>query len=297
MDGMLVYPVLPTLRWKRLERPSLGYVTLAEALDSGQCEAREAPSAHVPELVMWNGGPSMVLALDGDELVGGKQNRCLNSAVLLPGERETTVPVSCVERRRWHGSANHFSHGHSMSHGLRARSHGHVSAHLRGRSGHVSNQHDIWDAIQQAQVRHGVQSPTASMHDVYESGRDRLQRFATAFPPHAQAVGMVVGIGERVVGADLFDCVSTAQRYWARLIQSYAQRALDERVTHTTLSTRRYQASMFLERAACSEGQTFASPGVGQDFRLAGTDGVSGSALAWEGRVVHMGLFAKEGQP
>ena len=48
-----------------------------------------------------NLGDKPVLLVEGEELVGAKQNRTLNISILAPPRQETRIPVSCVERGRW----------------------------------------------------------------------------------------------------------------------------------------------------------------------------------------------------
>jgi len=56
-------------------------------------------SGSVPFLQVANGADRPLLLLDGEELIGAKQNRILNTTVLVAGHTEVTIPVSCVESR------------------------------------------------------------------------------------------------------------------------------------------------------------------------------------------------------
>jgi hypothetical protein len=49
------------------------------------------------------------LLLDGEQLVGAKQNRIPNMIVLVAAQTEVTIPVSCVEQGRWGYQARHRS--------------------------------------------------------------------------------------------------------------------------------------------------------------------------------------------
>ena len=62
-------------------------------------EVSEAGS--VPFLTVANGADRPLLLLDGEELIGAKQNRILNTTVLVAARTEATIPVSCVEQGRW----------------------------------------------------------------------------------------------------------------------------------------------------------------------------------------------------
>ncbi len=73
------------------------WLTLEEAGDHARVtEVSEAGS--VPFLRVANGADQPLLLLDGEELVGAKQNRILNTTVLVAAHTEVTIPVSCVER-------------------------------------------------------------------------------------------------------------------------------------------------------------------------------------------------------
>ena len=59
------------------------YLTLDEALEAKQLKVTELDEgASVPELLLLNEGELDVFLLDGEELVGAKQNRVLNLSVL-----------------------------------------------------------------------------------------------------------------------------------------------------------------------------------------------------------------------
>ena len=74
------------------------YAVLDEALALGTVQIGETSEAgRVPELKVLNHGDKAVFLLDGEELIGAKQNRVLNLSILVPPHSESTIPVSCVE--------------------------------------------------------------------------------------------------------------------------------------------------------------------------------------------------------
>ena len=73
----------------------LGYITLGEALGVGSIEIREvSEGGSVPELRVVNRAGKMVLILDGEELVGAKQNRIVNTTILVAAGTEIVIPVT-----------------------------------------------------------------------------------------------------------------------------------------------------------------------------------------------------------
>ena len=86
------------------------YLTLDEALGVKALRIEETSDAGtVPELRVLNDGDVAVLLLDGEELVGAKQNRVLNLSILVPPGSSITIPVSCVEHGRWSRRSARFA--------------------------------------------------------------------------------------------------------------------------------------------------------------------------------------------
>ena len=78
------------------------YLLLDEALARGVLKVAEVSGAgSVPELRVENAAEHKVLILDGEELVGAKQNRVVNTTLLIAAASSTVIPVSCVEQGRW----------------------------------------------------------------------------------------------------------------------------------------------------------------------------------------------------
>ena len=77
------------------------YLILREAFEAGFLQVSEvSESGSVPELVVRNTGKLPILILDGEELAGAKQNRVVNTSILVPPEAKIVVPVSCTESGR-----------------------------------------------------------------------------------------------------------------------------------------------------------------------------------------------------
>src|SRR5262249_44204477 len=93
--GMSIAPIFPRTS------PVAEYVALGAALALGASVEEVSEEGSVSRLVFWNPTPERVLLYDGEELVGAKQNRILDVAVLADAKSELTIPVSCVERGRW----------------------------------------------------------------------------------------------------------------------------------------------------------------------------------------------------
>ena len=94
----------------------LNYLLSDEAIRSSMVLVEEVGrEGTVPELLVENKGDTRVLFLEGEQLVGAKQNRVLNTSVLIPARAKIKIPVSCVEQGRWRYSTGKFDSSKAMS--------------------------------------------------------------------------------------------------------------------------------------------------------------------------------------
>jgi len=86
------------------------YITMKEALEGGSLLVTEVgEGGTVPELKVKNSSNKAVLLLDGEEVSGAKQNRVLNTTILIAAQAEVIIPVSCTEAGRWHYTSREFA--------------------------------------------------------------------------------------------------------------------------------------------------------------------------------------------
>ncbi|MDA8407895.1 MAG: hypothetical protein M0T73_13710 [Deltaproteobacteria bacterium] len=75
------------------------FITLDNALATGALSITEiSEGGSGPELKVSNKSDQKILLLDGEELVGAKQNTVMNTTILISPKSETVIPVWCVEQ-------------------------------------------------------------------------------------------------------------------------------------------------------------------------------------------------------
>ena len=200
------------------------YAVLDEALARGWIEITESgEQGHVPELKVVNRGDLPVLILDGEELLGAKQNRILNTSVLLPAKSKIKIPVSCVERGRWAYRSRQFgSAGRHSPSQLRHMLKSSVSESLRRGTGHRSDQGKVWEEVDKQQATLGVSSKTAAMEDTFVANQEKINLYADQFQYPEGAVGVAVALGDKLVAVDLFDKAATCKKVWRRLLSGFS---------------------------------------------------------------------------
>ncbi len=273
------------------------YLTLDEALAEKFAAITEvSEGGSVPELRFVNFGDKRVLLVDGEELVGAKQNRVLNLSIMVPAGKTLVVPVSCVERGRWHHRSREFSSSPRAHYAEgRARKMAQVNASMRASGSRTSDQGEVWNHINEKFSRFRSHSPTSAMSDIYEQQSVRLEDYVRSFTPAGDQVGAVFAIEGKVVGLELFDSPETLRKLFPKLLRSYGLDALDRaRSGAATAGARRTpsraRAAAFLRRVSRANEEQFPALGEGQDLRLTGPS-LTGGALAVDGRVVHLSAF------
>ncbi|MBI2942246.1 MAG: hypothetical protein HYY04_17595 [Chloroflexi bacterium] len=287
-DRMVVFPAYGGSNGGQ-ER--LRYRTLQEAIAEGGVEVTERPSATVPELVLRNRSETMVLVVDGEEIVGGRQNRIVNASFLVAGGATVVLPVSCVEQGRWREVSPRFSAGEASFFSLRREKQAQVRESLSYSGRPTADQGAIWEAVARQEARMGSHSPSGAMHDIYRTRSSDLASYERAFPYVADATGLIVAMNGQVAGAELFDQPRTADVLWAKLVRSYALDAVEGEAAEPVT---RDAAVRFLERTRDARYEVYPSLALGEDVRLA-ADGVIGAGLVYAGVLVHVSLFRTVG--
>jgi hypothetical protein len=287
--------LLPLLR-RKIETVDPGYLLLDDAIAQGLARVTELGGGSVPELQFENRSDWPVLLLDGQELVGAKQNRVLNLTILAPARQTITIPVSCVEAGRWSMRSPDFKAAeHVMySRGRAARAE-QVTLSMRRSGTRRSDQSGVWDDIAQKAQRMGAQSPTHAMAAMFERHAISVEQYVRAFQCEDAQAGIVFAIDGRPLGIDLFDHPATMRKLFPKLVRSYALDALDSPGGQSEAAGTQTLREL-LVRVASSP--SFAQPalGLGKDVRLNGLS-VSGAALWAEERYIHICAFATNGDP
>jgi hypothetical protein len=272
------------------------YLTLKEALDKRAIKIEEVSErGSVPELKVINDADSGVLLLDGEELAGAKQNRVLNTSILIRSKSEAVIPVSCTEQGRWSYESRQFRDSDTvMSTKIRRVKAQSVSDSLAESREYRSDQGTVWSEIEQLSADTGARSETGAMRHVFEAKTEDLDAYLNAFTFVSGQKGLLVFLGEDVTGFDFLSRASAYEILHPKLVKSYALDALvaggvekDASVSPPDIE----KAKSFLKAAQACKEKKYESVGEGWDFRFEGKPLV-GSALKVGDCVIHMAFFA-----
>lgn len=271
-------------------QPAADYLTLDEALARRVARVTEVSEAGtVPELRFDNEAPQPVLLVDGEELVGAKQNRVLNLTILVGAGKSVRIPVSCVEQGRWSYRSREFAGARrnlfSSARANKMRSVSHSLARAGSRRG---DQAEVWSDIEMKFSAMKASSASMAIGDLYEAKRGSIEDYVRAFKPEREQRGAVFALDGRIVGLELFDVQATFAKLLDKLVGSYAVDALEQ--PSDVAPPAEAAVRRFLDRIQGAAADRYAAIAEGEDLRLS-APGLAGGALAIGERVVHLAAF------
>jgi hypothetical protein len=223
VGGLAVYLVVDQ---SASQLPAGNYKLLSQALADGSITISEVDSGgSVPVLHAHNKGTVDVLAMAGDVVNGGKQDRVVTQDVLItPSKDPQPISVNCVERSRWSADGQ----GLSFSYAGRAES---------GLSKTVQvdkNQGSTWSKVDELNGSRGQAPSTGTYQASLDDGQVRaqidrsLQQLRPVTDP--KAVGVVVALQGTLQTAEIYDNPALFQSSRETLLRSLVLDALARQV-------------------------------------------------------------------
>lgn len=209
-------------------------------------------------------------------MAGGKQDRVIGKDRIVPPESDPIdLSVFCIEPGRWTGESPEFHAAGKPGESFM------VQPEVRSKAMAARNQQQVWNAVgsavQEMGAAGGVSAgqmqapPTTSYAQAMENAAVEKDLDKTAAPllrsgdalraelNKEHAVGVVVAVRGEIIWADIFSDTEMLEKYWTKLIRSYAAEALTGRQSHSGSPTTD-DAERFLAIANAgevnSEGET-----------------------------------------
>ena len=279
------------LKWPAED--GLDYATLDEALVDKMLDVTEiSEGGQVPALKVENKSERMVFLMAGELLVGCKQDRVLNTSIMVPSKTEMPIPVACVEAGRWGYKSGKFLSGQSSSHSyLRMILSKETSARYRAKGAPGSGQGAVWAEVARKMGRMGSSSYSSALQDMFADYNEKLNQVLQNLSAPEGCHGAAFAINGKILGVDLFDKPTTLCRLWPKLAKSYAVDALEE-ISGDQKLLQPESVLEWTKSAQSAKQEWFDSPGLGQDVRIEG-EMLMGAAIVVEQQPVHLELFRR----
>src|SRR3981081_235017 len=252
--------------------------------------AVQRDGAQVNRLVLVNNSRRPLLLLAGEIVAGGKQDRVIGKDRIVPAESDPVdLSVFCVEPGRWVATSEQF--GASSMYGMKAGSGGGgvcgtlmAQPWVRAKAMADKDQSQVWAEVRKQQSAMAVEvqnsAPTAapavastsSYARVMENAEVKKQVDAVAKPIEQNyqtlikqlrdrnAVGGVGAMNGRIIWADVFASTNLLEKYWPKLVRSYASEAVVTRAKGAEVGEK--QAQAFLEDMDGRKETIESEPGI-----------------------------------
>jgi len=263
-----------------------------EALATGALEVLEKDGGVVQELLARNKAPRPVVIIEGETLIGARQNRVVAHTVVVGAGRDVVVPVGCMEHGRWHFTSAQFASGASPSEWkvrreikasvMRSRSAGHAAA---------LDQSALWDRVEQELASASVVSSTADYHQLVERRVREAAPVSFDVSPVAGQVGFLAVSDGLLLAVDLVGSPLTWSHLAERAFRSLLPAASDPEVQASKPGACRRSPSDWLRTLGEARIARRPAIGLGEDFEIA-AEGLIGSGVWFEGHPAHLSAFA-----
>ena len=252
---------------------------------------RPIRDAEVNRLVLVNNSKRPLLLLAGEIVTGGKQDRVIGKDRIVPPESDPVdLSVFCVEPGRCvaaNGKADFSASRGGVIGGIVA------APSVRASAMAAKNQQQVWDnvgkskeaiagsfLINGATAAASEVNSTSSYARVMENKDVQKQVDVVAAPVERNyesvihqlrdknAVGVVVAVNGEIVWADIFASTQLLQKYWPKLVRSYATEAVITRAKAAEVSTK--DAQKFLDNLQARHETADIEPGVYRQTEITG---------------------------
>jgi hypothetical protein len=271
--------------------------------------AIRSEGAQVNRLVLVNNSKRPLLLLAGEIVTGGKQDRVIGKDRIVPAESDPVdLSVFCVEPGRWVATSNNFGASEAMYGGAvggpikRGQAPMAMMAQpsVRAKAMGDKDQNQVWAEVRKQQAEmvtvEAAAAPqvateiarTSSYAKVNENEAVKKQVDAVAKPIEQNyqslihqlrdrnAVGVVVAVNGRIIWADVFASTDLLEKYWPKLVRSYASEAVVTRAKEVEVTVGRAQA--FLADMEGRREMIESEPGIYRHTEVSG-DGFKAFSL------------------
>lgn len=269
---------------------SFDYISGPSAIKQDLIRVKELSSGgSVNTLRVLNLSDKFVFLMDGDILIGAKQNRVLNTSVLLAPHTDTNIPVSCVERGRWSKISDKFYSGDYIAPSkLRAKKAFSVSESLNLGMKHESDQGEVWQDVDNYKTSFFCKSPTSNLSDVYEQKKNDFDNFVKNFQKDENANGIAVFVKDSLLSLDIFNRNDIYAEYFPRILKSSAMEAfIIKKQSKISEAEAKYKTLSFLDQFEHLAFDEHPGVGVGIEKRFNAED-ITGFELVYNSHMIHL---------
>jgi hypothetical protein len=264
------------------------FISLDQALPLG-FRLEELPEGDVNNLLAINPTPKAVLLLDGQAVLGARQNRIFDGSFVVAPGTEAMVGVCCIERGRWESgrqreafrSAAHFADP-------RVRTAQRVTRAAEPDGTQRSHQGAVWESIDGLIASSKTVTCTASLADVQVSHAELAEEMTAHIEVTARQLGVLVYLGDELIGVELVGRADVYREVHEPLLRGFSLVAAERAAERGAADRARAEADLtsLLRQPVSLEASSDGAE------RVRGEGASHGQGLARCGTLVHWSTIA-----
>ena len=274
-----------------IEKNNNKYLSFSEAIAKNQVQISEVnKKGLVTKLSVSNKSSDNIIILNGELIIGTqiRQDRIVDSTVLIPGYATVLINTFCGEQYRWSPRlSNKISTSESLyfSSG-RANNAADINTKL-------SKQCRIWSEISEKISDFNVKSFTNSVDQIYKKKKVNVEEIVNFFKIPSEAVGVALGINHQLVNIDIFSNNCMLQIYLPKIIRSIALDSFKKINKKSYLKKKEVHRFLRQIHQANKQKRKVVEGTLGEELQF-NSESVAGSILYHKEQTVHFSAFVKE---
>ncbi|WP_407413707.1 ARPP-1 family domain-containing protein [Methanobrevibacter sp.] len=273
-ENMVIIPIKTTPNYR------LDIITLKKAIELGLGEVKECEQSTVNTLIVKNDAITPLILIDGEEVIGGDQNRLVNSTILVAPKSQMKIPVSCTERGRW-AYKSEFKNSEYIANYETRRAKMNASRLNR------PVQNTVWSSIDSLETVNEFCSPTSAMSESYDNLKIDHNEFIKAFSIEDNQNGVVIIINGEIKGFELFLNSEIYKEFHEKILKSYL---IDAKNENTTFSINIDEVKLVLDKAIASNFEKKKSEGLEEVYEFENESGF-GKLYSYDQEIIHWSYF------
>ena len=274
-----------------IEKNNNKYLSFSEAIAKNQVQISEVnKEGLLTKLSVSNKSSDNIIILNGELIIGTqiRQDRIVDSTVLIPGYATVLINTFCGEQYRWSPRlSNKISTSESLyfSSG-RANNAADINTKL-------SKQCRIWSEISEKISDFNVKSFTNSVDQIYKKKKVNVEEIVNFFKIPSEAVGVALGINHQLVNIDIFSNNCMLQIYLPKIIRSIALDSFKKISKKSYLKKKEVHRFLRQIHQANKQKRKVVEGTLGEELQF-NSESVAGSILYHKEQTVHFSAFVKE---
>lgn len=291
---------ISVLQFSFLPQNTFDYISGSSAIKQELIEVTEIDqSGSVNNILVKNNSEFYIFFSDGDILVGSKQNRVLNTSILIAPKTNLIIPVSCVERGRWHFDSKKFTdQGLFAAKEIRTEKSQHVFHSVEFKKGFYADQSQIWNSINSMFKKEFIESPSENFGDLLKKDKIKFNSLLSSFKASDEANATAIFLNDSLTSIDIYNRIDIYKEYFDKLLSSILPDYKTMKKRHEIISEddAKSKIETLLVNPELTQNLKVKSVGLGDEERFKGKDFI-GFSLIFEEHLIHKSIHGITDKP